>query len=370
MKKYSVLYISGFSGMVGGGEVSLLGLLSGLDSSRFVPVAVCPSEGELAEEIRKLGIEVNIVSMPRLKWGNPFAFFRAVSGLAELIRGRGIALVHANGSRCAVYGGLAARLSGVPMIWHVRILESDGLLDRFLAGLSVMVMVNSAAVKNRFHWLKPQDKVQIVYNGIDLEAFKEPAGGGIREELGLGDKTALIGTVGRLDWYKAHKYFLEAARKIKLVMPDSHFLIVGGGGERAALERQAEKLGLSSCVTFAGHRRDIPAILSGLDIFALSSVSEGFGRVVVEAMAAGKPVVATRVGGIPEIVQDGVTGRLVPPANPVALAGAVVELLRDKSKAAALGAAGRLRASDLFGAEKNVKTTESLYGKVLDAELK
>ena len=369
MKKHNVLYISSFGDLVGGGEFSFLGLVSHLDPERFTPVVVCPSEGSLVEEIGKLGIEFSIIPMPRLKWINPFSLFSSVRSLVRLIRGKGISLVHANGSRCAVYGGIACMIARVPMIWHVRILESDAMLDRVLAWMSVMVMVNSRAVKGRFSWMKRQEKVQVVYNGINLCTCHDQGGSGnLRAELGISDKTALIGIVGRLDWYKAHKYFLEAAQKIKLVLPDSHFLIVGEGENRGSLERQAEKLGIRSCVTFTGHRRDIPAILSALDVFALSSVSEGFGRVVAEAMACAKPVVATRVGGLLEVIEEGATGKLVPPANPLALAGAVLEVLRDKEKARVMGEAGRLRAQNLFGVEKNAETTEVLYERILGAE--
>ena len=369
MKKYNVLYISSFGDLVGGGEFSFLGLISNLDPARFTPVAVCPAEGSLVDEVKKLGIEVAIIPMPSLKWVNPFFLFSSVLRLVRLIRGKEISLVHANGSRCAVYGGLACILTKVPMIWHVRILESDMLLDRLLAAMAALVIVNSKAVKRRFKWLKDQEKVQVVYNGINLFACKDTAGrSGLRGEFGVDEKTALIGMVGRLDWYKAHKYFLQAAQKIKLILPDSHFLIVGDGENMEALKVQAEDLGIASSVTFTGHRRDIPEILTAMDVFALSSVSEGFGRVVAEAMACGKPVVATRVGGLLEVVEEGITGKLVPPANPLALAGAVLALLRDNNAAIAMGEAGRRRAQKLFGVENNAERTEALYEKLLGVQ--
>lgn len=369
MKKYKVLYISNFSDIVGGGEVSLLGLLSRLDAARFVPAVVCPAEGELAQEFRKLGIKVSIIPMPRLKWVNPVFFSRTLSGLVKLIRAREISLVHANGSRCAVYGGIACRLTKIPMIWHVRILESDGLLDRLLAGLASVIIVNSNAVKDRFKWLKDRNKLETVYNGIDLKKFRVlPGAARTRCELGIAPYVPLVGTVGRLDWYKAHQHFIQAAKLVKEAMPGARFLIVGEGDRRAELEAKVKELGLGKDIVFAGHRRDIPAIMAALDVFVLSSVSEGFGRVVAEAMACGKPVVATRVGGLLEVVEDGVTGKLVPPANPLALARAVIALLSDKNKAADMGAAGRRRAEALFGLEKNAEITEALYGRILGTE--
>jgi len=365
MKKRNILYLSNFGDIVGGGEVSLLGLLSLLDASRFVPAVVCPAEGELAEEIRKLGIEVSIIPMPRLKWINPVSFFRTLSVLLKLIRGREISLVHANGSRCAVYGGIACRLTKIPMIWHVRILESDGLLDRLLAGLASVIIVNSNAVKDRFKWLKDRNKLETVYNGIDLNKFRvHPGSAGIRRELGVAAGAPLVGTVGRLDWYKAHQHFIQAAKLVKEAMPGARFLIAGEGAERAKLEAQVKELGLEEDVIFAGQRRDIPDILAGLDVFALSSVSEGFGRGIVEAMACGKPVVATMVGGIPEVVEDGLTGKLVPAGDPAALAGAITGFLKDKELAAAMGAAGRKRA-ERFSIGRNVEKTQDIYESAL-----
>lgn len=366
MEKHRILYASNFGDMAGGGEVSLLGLLSGLDASLFLPVVVCPSEGELAAEARKLGAEVVILPMPRLKWGSPAAFFRSVTRLARLMKDRRVALAHANGSRCAVYTGVACKISRVPMIWHVRILEPDGALDRFLAALSVRIIVNSRAVKERFGWLRDSGKVRVIYNGIDTELFHDRGDGPVlRAELGLGPETPLVGTVGRLDAYKAQRYFIEAARRIQAAVPASRFLLAGGG-DSSELRLLATRLGLSSSVIFAGHRRDIPRLLCALDVFVLSSVSEGFGRAAAEAMACGRPVVATAVGGLREVVEDGVTGLLVPPRDPAALADAVIALLQDRRKAAGLAAAARPRAEALFGLRKHAEAAQALYAEVLD----
>ena len=186
----------------------------------------------------------------------------------------------------------------------------------------------------------------------------------MRRELGVASGAPLVGTVGRLDWYKAQQYFIQAAKLIREAVPGARFLIAGEGEKRAGLEAQAAELGLREDVIFAGHRRDIPEIMAAIDVFSLSSVSEGFGRAAVEAMACGKPVVATRVGGLAEIVEDGVTGRLVPPSDAAALAGAIIGLLKDRELASALGAAGRKRA-EIFSIARSAGKVQEVYDAVL-----
>lgn len=367
MEKINILYLANTGDIVGGGEISLLDLLHGLNKEKFKPLVVCPFSGDLADEFKKLGIEIKIVKMGSLKIPNPVSFIRSVMTLVKILKNREIMLVHANGSRCAIYGSFACKIIGIPMIWHVRILESDGLLDRFLAKMSTVIIVNSKAVAERFKWLRNKSKIKIIYNGIDLTKFgKTVQTEKIRKEFGFNLESPIVATVGRLDWYKAHQYFLQAAKKIKEILPNVRFLIVGDGKRKSYLESLTKKLGLSENVVFAGNRRDIPDILECIDVFALSSISEGFGRSAVESMASEKPVVATRVGGLCEIVDDGMTGILVSPKDPTVLAKAVVELLKDKKKAKDMGIAGRKKVEKMFSIEKNVKKTEELYKKILE----
>lgn len=366
MEKSNVLYIANSGNIIGGGEISLLELLFGLNRDKFVPIVVCPFGGDLSDEVKKSGIEVRIVRMRSLKIPNPFSFFRSITSLVKILKKREIVLVHANGSRCAIYGSIASMFAGIPMIWHVRILESDGLLDRFLAKISTVIIVNSKAVAERFKWLRNKGKLKIIYNGIDFTKFGNPVQSEkIKKEFGFNPSSSLVATVGRLDWYKAHQYFLQAAKKVKETMPNVNFLIVGDGERRTYLENLTKKLGLDKDVVFAGNRKDISDILECVDIFVLSSVSEGFGRAAAEAMAREKPVVATKVGGLCEVIDDGTTGILVPPKNPTALAEAVTGLLKDKRKAKDMGIAGRKRAEKMFNIGENVKMTETLYEKIL-----
>jgi glycosyltransferase involved in cell wall biosynthesis len=172
-------------------------------------------------------------------------------------------------------------------------------------------------------------------------------------------------SIGRFVAEKGHRHLLEAAARIERTKPGAHWVLVGAGELEASLKHQARGLGLESRVHFTGWRDDIPEVLAVSDVFVLPSESEGFGRVVVEAMAMARPVVATAVGGVPEIVQDGQTGILVPPSDPAALADAVRSLLDDPARASRLGAAGRARAESRFTLTAHVDGVERVYAEVL-----
>lgn len=367
---YTILYLANSGDIIGGGQISLLGLLKRLNRGKYHPVVVCPAVGSLYDELKRIGVETHIVRMNTLRNLNFLLWVKTINRLVQLIKSKKIQIIHSNGSRATIFGGIAARLTKTPLIWHVRIVNSDKLLDRLLARLASKIIVISKAVSRRFNWLKnKEDKIVLVYNGIDLERFKPSVDiRKVRGEISLSSETPMVVTVGRLDWYKGHKYLLEAAEKIVQTLPDARFLIVGDGGYRKRLENQVKQLNLDENVIFTGNRKDIPEILAGIDLFVLSSVSEGFGRAVAEAMACAKTVVATKVGGLSEVVEDGITGRLVSPKDSTALAEAIIELLKDKKKAENMGIAGRKRVEKLFSIERNVKSIEELYEKILTRE--
>lgn len=368
--KNNILYISDTGDIIGGGEISLLNILSRLNKDRFFPLVICPSDGELVAEIKNMGIEIKIIPMESWKLPNPVAIINTVNEIIKVMKNNKISLAHANGSRGANYAGIACKIVGIPLIWHVRILESAGLFDRYISCLSDKIIANSNAVKNnRFSWLK--NKVEVIYNGIDLKIFNVlSVKGNIRKEFCISSDTPFVATVGRVDWYKGHKYLLAAIKIVKESMPKVRFMIVGDGEYKKCLEKLSKKLEITENVVFTGNRKDIPLILNEIDLFVMSSVSEGFGRVAVEAMACSKPVVATKIGGLEEIVEDGVTGMLVPPINPESLAVSIMELLKNKEMAKKMGISGRKRAEELFSIEKNIDKTEKLYEDILKEENK
>ena len=360
-----LLVISNHSEILGGGELSLLALLQGLDRSRWAPTVVVPSEGAMATHCRSMGIPIHVIALPTIRQPGP-AMLRSVMALRALIRTTEAGLLHANGSRAMFYAGLAGRLSSLPVIWHVRVADRDSLLDAVLTRLASAVIVNSKAVGRRF---RAGSKVRCIYNGVDLERFgprRPPAG--LRASLGLPAGPAVIASVGRFVPYKGYTDLLEAARLVRQAGATVHWILAGDGEQRVELEERRRALGLEAEVHFPGWREDVPDILALCDLFALPSLAEHFGRVLIEAMAMEKAVVATEAGGVPEIVIHGETGILVPPAQPKALAEAVVTLLEDRPRALRLGRAGRHRVESTFSLVRHVETVEALYREVLDAQ--
>jgi len=215
------------------------------------------------------------------------------------------------------------------------------------------------------------DKVVTIYNGVQTNEFAALAARAAargRRAFGIPAGAPLVGAVGRLHRQKGFTDLITALAQVREHLPAVRLLLVGDGELRGDLEAHAQALGLSEVVTFAGLRTDIPEILAELDLFALPSLWEGLPNVVLEAMAAGLPVVATAVGGTPEVVVDGVSGLLVPPHDPAALAEALVFLLRDPGMRRKIGQAGRKRVGQCFSVGQMVRKTEDLYETLLNGD--
>ncbi len=374
-----ILYIASWGDLIGGGPISLFNLIKNLNRERFTPIVVCPSSGSLTHALGKINVRVEIIKIKSLKGLHLFSFISSTVTLLKLIKREKISLIHSNvgASRESFYSGVAAKIMKIPFIYHARVIESAGFIDRILAKLSTIIIVISEAVEKKYRWLKNGDKLIKIYNGVDLKDFNpETSGEKIRNEFGINPNTIVVGTVGNLIPWKGHVYFLEAAREIIGVRSqisearEIKFLVVGedisqNKKYREELIKLTENMGLAEKVIFTGFRRDISQVMAALDILVLPSVEEPFGRVIIEAMACGKPVVATKAGGAPEIVKDGETGFLVPMKNPHAIAEPVINLLNDKNKAKEMGIKGRKKVEDFFDIETNVKQTENLYSRLL-----
>jgi glycosyltransferase involved in cell wall biosynthesis len=212
-----------------------------------------------------------------------------------------------------------------------------------------------------------RSKIVTIYNGVDLERFSEISPQkkmGIRSTLGIDSKKKVVGMVAQLTDWKGIPYFLKAIPLILKECRDVMFVIVGDGKERKNLETMAQALGISSYVVFTGFRRDIPEMMSVMDVLVLSSLREGLPNVLIEAMAMRKPVVATNVGGVPELVIDNETGFLIPPRNPDALAKAILNFLVSRAKARKFGEKGRIYAEQKFSLTQMVKNYENLYSQI------
>ena len=204
-----------------------------------------------------------------------------------------------------------------------------------------------------------RDRVRVVYEGVP-DRRAEPGGRAMLEALGVPMTSPVVGTVAALTDHKDHRTLLSAAARV----PGAHFVIIGDGAERAALQVQAAELGLGTRVIFAGFREDLDRLIPAFDVFCLSSKMEGLGTSLLDAMCFARPVVATAAGGIPEAVEDGVTGRVVPVQDPAALAAALVAVLEDAPERARLGAEGRRRFESRFSADRMVEATLAVYAEI------
>ncbi len=359
----SILVVSNHGSIVGGGELSLLDLLRRLDRDRWAPVLVAPEEGEVGNRARDLDLPVHVIPLPSLRRPGP-GTLASMRALTRLARATDAAVIHANGSRAMAYAGVAGRLVGSPVLWHVRIADRDGLMDRALCAIASVVIATSRAVARRVAWAPA--KIRLIPNGIDLGRFTpRPPSAALRVRLGVPASAPIVLSIGRHVPEKGYRHLLDGAARIERAKPGVHWVLVGDGELRSDLEAQARGLRLASQVHFTGWRADVADVLALADVFVLPSESEGFGRVLVEAMSMSRAVVATAVGGIPDIVLPGETGLLVAPADSAALAGAVRALLDDPARAARLGETGRARAESTFSLGAHVDAVERVYDEVL-----
>ena len=360
----TVLVLANFAEVVGGGEESLLGLTAALDRRRLRVLGAVTAEGGVAARLRALDVPVSVVALPPVRpWTLPgmgLAWWR----LRRLLVRERVAVVHAHGSRGALYAGLAALRLGVPLVWHLRIDEPDPRLDPLLVRLASAIVANSAATAARLGaGPVAAGKVTIVPNGVDLDRFAprapDPA---LREALGLDPALPLVGFFGRLEHGKGVDVLLEAAARVHTKLP-SAFLVVGEGplGERLAARAAGDGLP----VRFAGRRDDVPELMRLCAVVVLPSRREAFGRVLIEAMATGVPVVATSVGGIPEVCVDGVTGLLVPPDDPEALAVAIALTLTDQAATAARVAAAAADVRARFDLAAHAAGVQAVYARMV-----
>jgi glycosyltransferase involved in cell wall biosynthesis len=352
---------------VGGTEQQLAELVRRLDRRAWTPTVCCFRPGLIAREIEAGGTRV-VVIRKRARV-DPFL----VLALTRLMRRERIDVVQTYLFTANTWGRLAAFLARVPAIvtaernvtmWEERYKPVVGRwLDRFTA----VTTGNSEAVRQYLvEKGLPARKVRVIYNGVNLARFDGPASPQMtRAELAIPPGHRVVGFVARLEPQKDPSTFLRAAARVVQRIPAVAFLMVGGGALRAQLEHEAEALGLRDRIIFTGARRDVPRLLAALDVSVLSSVKEGMSNTIMESMAAGLPMVATRVGGNAELVIDGETGYLVPPRDPERLAEAIERVLEDPARARAMGRAAQARIAERFSIDAMVASTTALYDELV-----
>ena len=362
--------------MCGGTENQFMALARMLDRTRFdVEFACLRRWGGFVDELVERNIPLTEYPVPTFRSVTAFA---QQARLARHIARRNIQIVHAYNFYGNVFATPPARLVAPVTIASIRdrapyLTTMQKRVQRYACQFADCILVNADAVKD---WLIGEgydaSKIAVIRNGVDLSRFDDPPPSGrLRSELGLAEQTPLVGVVSRLTRLKGLEHFLEAAAIVRSRLPNVRFLVVGetspmDRGYLRELREYAERCGVAREVTFTGLRHDVPAVLSSLDVSVMPSLNEALSNVVLESMAAGAPTVATRVGGTPEAIDDGVTGVLVPPASSSALADAIVHLLNDTALAAHLGHAARARIADHFSVRRMVRSTEDLYVELLE----
>jgi len=378
----TILYVIGTLD-VGGAENQLVQLVSRLDRRRFRPV-ICAlsSGGPHAEALAAAAVPVHIVGFRGLNRGiwtllHLPRILAALRGVVRLMRTERPAIVHGVLFWAYVIGTFAARRASVPIVVASR--RSLGIfkaakphylwLERLTNRRTNLLVANSKAVKQDVIAREgvPAARIRVVYNGIDVERYERQASPQLRAELGIPSGVRVVAVVANLIHYKGHRFLLMAFQRIRASRAGAVLLLAGDGPCRPDLERQAAELGIVETVRFLGTRRDIPELLAVSDVAVLPSLEEGFPNAVLEAMAAGRPVVASAVGGIPEAVVHGETGLLVPPGDPAALAEAIMDVLGDPPRAERMGRAGKLQVNARFGMGRMVAETEAIYEDLLGA---
>jgi len=407
--RYRVLYLD-TAPTVGGSVISLYELLRKLDRI-FEPVVVTYTPHIYTDKFRALGADVIVWNVYKTRDYRP-AWVKGArrSTLARQLRqtGLGTAIYHALGfgvmlmrrvwpraralRRVIVQrkidlvhtnirvghdreGIIAAKLAGVPCVCHIRHFEKLNCFDKKLAGLADAFLYISEAVRqSHLESGVSRSKGHVVYNGLDIAAFTKALNPSLgRRSFGLRRNDLAVGIVGRLEHWKGHRIFLQAMAQVRSLVPNAKGIIIGDPVPhephyRDKLLALRDELGLSNHVIFGGFRSDLPIVMSALDVLVLASTSpEPFGRVLIEAMAAGKPVVATDAGAAREIIEDGVQGLLVPSGDAQALARAIVYILTQPDLARAMGLSGRAKVQERFSAQQYVDGVQAVYHSLLSS---
>jgi glycosyltransferase involved in cell wall biosynthesis len=354
--------------MVGGAEEMVLNLVRHLPD-RFEPIVCCINEaGPIGEEIRRTGVPFHVLHLhPGLR--RPWH----VLGIARRLRELQPDIVHTFLLTASLYGRLGAILAGVPVIigTEVNVYEHKqahhALAERLLMRGTDRVVVSAESVRE-FYMQQVHAtpaKVDVIYNAVDWSQLQTTISReSMRATVGVGPGAPLAGIIARLTEQKAHRYLFDAMASTPELAP-LHLIVVGDGDLRDEVRAHADRLGLSARVHFLGARRDLGDLLGAIDVFVMPSLWEGLPLSLVLAMGAGLPVVATRVAGIPEVVQDGVTGLLVPPADVPALGSALARLVADPALRHTMGDAAAAFVRPRFGIDGYMAAVTALYDRLV-----
>ncbi len=370
---------------IGGPAIHVTLLNAGLDPDRFESLLVSgtenPGEGNLLDWAASKGVRP--IMIPEIIGEATFKprDVIALRKMTALMRREKPHIVHTHTAKAGFVGRIAAWLAEVPIVvhtYHGHVLHGYysplksrllGEMETTLARITDRIVAVSDKIRDELaaYGVAPKEKIVTVPLGLELDEFLDNAcwRGAFRRELGLADDAPLVGIVGRLAPIKNHRLFLEMAAQMLARVPAARFVVVGDGLLRAELEEYACVLGIAPQVTFAGWRRDLAKIYADLDALVVSSLNEGTPVSAIEAMASGCPVVATRVGGLPDLIAEGETGYLVESGDASGLTRAVADLLGDRPKSEKMAQTARQFVRERFSARRLITDIENLYEQLL-----
>jgi len=378
MNKFKVLHIHTLP-IISGSGIHTLTTMKGLDKLRYEVEFACAPGGDLIDEVVSCGIRFH----PIRNFVQEISIYNDLMALFELIwlmKRQRFDIVHTHNSKAGFIGRLAARIAGVPIIVHTihgfafHEFEKPPrqalfiFLERLAARFADKLITVSEPLKDWGLRLKigRNEQYITIYDGIEINRFNLDINiGEKRREFGIKSADFVVGVVSKLWEGKGHRCILEAAKTVVAKVPNVKFMFVGEGYLRQELEELTQQLGLSDYVIFTGFRSDIPEVTAIFDIAVLASFFEGLGRVLLEAMVLSKPVIATRVGGIVDVVSDDKTGILVPPNDSAALAQAMIKLLLDDDLRKRMGEAGRAKIDAKFSARTMVSKIQDIYEELI-----
>lgn len=381
----NVLIVNPFSVATSGNDEVLLRVLEKIDCETFRFTIVQPGDSPYVEKYRKLGATVLFTRMSVIKRNLNVSFvidyaidfFPTIWRIAKLCRKLKIDIVHTNTTQI-LGGGAAARILGIPGIYHAHSIISDPwwvvkLMSFWMRLTADYMFSNSRASAASFMQNKfPSEKVGVIGNPVTVELFEgNLQKGSFRKEIGVNANTPLVGIAGRVTPNKKIEQFLEAAKIVSADLPEAEFIVIGGANSREdeeyldRMKRLAVELGIANKVRFTGRRSDIPTVMGDLDVLAHAHTYEAFGLVLAEAMTAKVPVAAPDSGGIPDLVEHGVTGYLSRPDDPASLAKNIIALIKDPINAKKMGEAGAAKIDRQYRAELVADSIAQVYLRLL-----
>ena len=384
--KIKVLYFVPIASAIGGADRALIYLIQGLDPDYYEVTVVLPEEGDYLSLYQALPVKIKFLQACTIErfdnirklLSSAARLPRSVLTLVKIIRREGIDVLHTQKIN-SLDGVIAARLTGIASVQSIH--ENPApplwlwqLLSSIIYALNDQIIVSCDETSRQVPALNPsRRKISKIHNGIDLTAFQDQGVSSLRVEFGIPDTAKVVGVVSRLAPSKGIEYFLQAIPQILALHSDVYFMVVGDTTTGSpseldynqSLHSLVRDLGVASQVIFTGTRQDIVAVLQAIDIFVHPAKADILPVVIMQAMAMARPVVATHVGGIPEEVDDRVTGILVPPGDSLALAEAIMRLLESPDLRQSMGRAGKRRCEQHFSISQYVQEIQRVYHQIL-----